>query len=420
MTVYFQAIAGGAEWSSLYVEGAGPDQGKVKWTAFSGASGGTAATAGTVTAGAWHHVCGVEFAANDRRVYLDGTPAGTNTDVKTPGVPVEQGIGAFIDGLTLLYEGDIAHVSLWDAALTDDEVNALSAGVSPLRLDRGNLVAYWPLNGQYPETDVTAGDNRMAIPLGADIAEERTRLFGNHIVAPTPAPPLFPQNNADFQAIMPNAGVASELFLMDEASGNLVGVINGTVLNPAGAPTYQQPTIWPNKDGVVFVDGSADLFQAAGGAGVFDAALGSLAMMVILNVSVSTGSRRILTKYNQATSEGYRLLIGAAGNLNWQIGDGLVIDSAFVADDHEGLLWAVLLTTVDRNIPQVGLYTPLNTNEAPITAGSITSTSVFKISLGGAGPSMNVAAIGIWEGTEAEGMNNTDRLAMSQYLGLEQ
>ena len=42
-------------------------------------------------------------------------------------------------------------------ALTDEEIASLAAGVSPLRMRRDNLVAYWPVNGQSPEPDVVGG-----------------------------------------------------------------------------------------------------------------------------------------------------------------------------------------------------------------------------------------------------------------------
>lgn len=53
--------------------------------------------------------------------------------------------------------GDVAHVALWNVALTDDEVASLAAGVSPLRMRRDALIAYWPVGGQSPEPDVVGG-----------------------------------------------------------------------------------------------------------------------------------------------------------------------------------------------------------------------------------------------------------------------
>ena len=55
--------------------------------------------------------------------------------------------------------GDIAHVAVWDVVLTDDEVATLAEGISPLRVRRGSLIAYWPVGGQSTERDIVGGLN---------------------------------------------------------------------------------------------------------------------------------------------------------------------------------------------------------------------------------------------------------------------
>jgi hypothetical protein len=55
--------------------------------------------------------------------------------------------------------GRIAHLAVWDKALTDAEVLTLSNGFSPLGIQRNNLIAYWPLNGQGPEPDIIGKKN---------------------------------------------------------------------------------------------------------------------------------------------------------------------------------------------------------------------------------------------------------------------
>lgn len=122
----------------------------------SNADGGAEAkTSIAYTANNWHHIAGVFPSISSRSAYLDGGSKGTNTDTVTPvGVDTtdiggEDGAGSMI--------GDIAHVAVWNIALTDQEVASLAAGVSPLRMRRSALVAYWPINGVSPEVDIIGG-----------------------------------------------------------------------------------------------------------------------------------------------------------------------------------------------------------------------------------------------------------------------
>ena len=65
----------------------------------------------------------------------------------------------------------VGHVALWDAALTAQEVASLANGVSPLRMRRGNLIEYWPINGQSPELGVVGGFNMTLNGVPAAIEE---------------------------------------------------------------------------------------------------------------------------------------------------------------------------------------------------------------------------------------------------------
>ena len=62
--------------------------------------------------------------------------------------------------------GRLAEIAIWNAALTDDEVLSLSKGVSPLRVDPQNLVAYWPLYGNgSPEPNYVRNSTDLALTL---------------------------------------------------------------------------------------------------------------------------------------------------------------------------------------------------------------------------------------------------------------
>lgn len=44
-------------------------------------------------------------------------------------------------------DGRVAHATVWNAALTDNEVLMLAQGYHPLTIRPGNLAGYWPLDG---------------------------------------------------------------------------------------------------------------------------------------------------------------------------------------------------------------------------------------------------------------------------------
>lgn len=56
--------------------------------------------------------------------------------------------------------GRLADAAIWNAGLTASQAAALAAGVRPYRIQRANLVGYWPLEGTAsPEPDVINGNN---------------------------------------------------------------------------------------------------------------------------------------------------------------------------------------------------------------------------------------------------------------------
>lgn len=112
------------------------------------------------TVGKWHAATGVWRANNSRSAYLDGENRATNTS----SVAVPAGISLRIGGRVNATFDDlsnalIADVAVWDAALTDAEVLALSH-VADLRSVRpGNLRRYLPHMGHigHYEYDTRAG-----------------------------------------------------------------------------------------------------------------------------------------------------------------------------------------------------------------------------------------------------------------------
>lgn len=102
-------------------------------------------TVATYTVGAWNHACAVFAATNDRRVYLNGGNKQTDTTPRTNPTVNQTVIGQRGDNADVFFDGAVAEVGIWDAALTDDDVAILAKGIAPRLVRPQNLVAYWPL-----------------------------------------------------------------------------------------------------------------------------------------------------------------------------------------------------------------------------------------------------------------------------------
>lgn len=105
---------------------------------------------GLIAAGQWNHIAGSATLAQ-RVGFVNGSkfvdPAALGQF--TPGQMVQSNIGAYAkagasDGSAFM-NGRIAEVAIWNVALTDDELIALSKRVSPLMVRRDAIVAYYPL-----------------------------------------------------------------------------------------------------------------------------------------------------------------------------------------------------------------------------------------------------------------------------------
>ncbi len=130
----------------------------------------------------WHHVAGV-YDGSNLRIYLNGTEEDSTANtgsMSSTTAPVRIGAGSGGSGTESPFDGEIGHCSIWDVGLSANEIKSLASGISPLKVRRGNLLAYWPLNGQSPELDVVAQQNMNVT--GTSIAEEPP--IPNSIVAP--------------------------------------------------------------------------------------------------------------------------------------------------------------------------------------------------------------------------------------------
>ena len=122
-------------------------------------------TSTTITTNTWFHAAAVFGAVNDRRAFLNGGGKNTDTTSRTPTGINRTSIGAG-DQTTISapFDGDIAEAAVWNIALSDAEVLALSKGLSPLLMHPEALVAYWPLIGNNsPENNLRSNSATMSI-----------------------------------------------------------------------------------------------------------------------------------------------------------------------------------------------------------------------------------------------------------------
>ena len=139
-------------------------------------------TSSGYSANTWHHIFGSTASSSDRSAYIDGGSKGTNAETIAPSGIDRTTIGMSGDSTPSRgMSGDIAHVAVWDVVLTDDEVATLAEGISPLRVRRDSLIAYWPINGQSPEPDIVGGLN---LTLGGAPTQSEEPPIPYSIVAP--------------------------------------------------------------------------------------------------------------------------------------------------------------------------------------------------------------------------------------------
>jgi len=108
-------------------------------------------TAGTAASGTWALACGVFVNANSRTAYLNAVAATANTvnsvvpTLNTTSLGINYRSGSAGTGYL---DGELAHAAIWNAALTQADIDRLyngGIGVDPRSVRPDALVAYWPL-----------------------------------------------------------------------------------------------------------------------------------------------------------------------------------------------------------------------------------------------------------------------------------
>lgn len=187
VTDVFMALSSNVVATNWWIAGVDAASNKIFAQKRNGASIGSAVSTTTVSAGTWHHFAAVFASNTSRTVYLDGAGKGTNaTSVTDPShnfltaaLVLNGGPGA------LPFNGKLAELAIWSAALTDASAAALAAGVSPRFIGPSFLSFYAPLIGRAsPEPDLIGGNDLTLVNSPANFAHPR-------MIYPVPAMPIW-------------------------------------------------------------------------------------------------------------------------------------------------------------------------------------------------------------------------------------
>lgn len=115
----------------------------------------------------WNHCVGVFLSTTSRTAWLNGVAATTNTNSRTITVSANQlGIGASLynslSSIDQFFSGAIAHVAIWDEALSAGEIGQLSKGTHPQKIRVDALRYYNPLINQVSAPAETIVDRSWA------------------------------------------------------------------------------------------------------------------------------------------------------------------------------------------------------------------------------------------------------------------
>jgi hypothetical protein len=111
----------------------------------------TANTTSPMSTSTWNHCAGIWTSSTERRVVLNGnwSESDTGTATRSPAGVTDLIVGISpamdLDGtpaLTNEWNGRIAHIAIWNVALSQSEIESLAAGASPYSVQSGSLVSY--------------------------------------------------------------------------------------------------------------------------------------------------------------------------------------------------------------------------------------------------------------------------------------
>lgn len=107
-----------------------------------------ATTTVTTAAGIWTHAAAKWIGNNDRTAYINGGDATRSTGADGTSAQSRMGIGARpFNTPDNFFDGCIALVTVWNAALEDSDIARLAMGVNPIRVKPESIVAHYDWAG---------------------------------------------------------------------------------------------------------------------------------------------------------------------------------------------------------------------------------------------------------------------------------
>jgi len=159
-------------------------------TTYNGTASAGAEFIHSISTGTWNHIAGVCNSSGNWFLYLNGTSVGTQ--VNNPQTPFSNTsrftIGAWDGNGTIgrWFNGKVADVAVWNVALTQLEITALSRGARPWMIREPALQGWWPLDAiASPEPDLSGNANNATLTGTAAAFGAPTALF-------TPRWPQYP------------------------------------------------------------------------------------------------------------------------------------------------------------------------------------------------------------------------------------
>lgn len=140
----------------------------------------TAVTAtANFTASKWNMATYVCTSATSRTVYVNAGGSTTTTVSRTVTAPTNWLIGGYYSFATPipLYEGYLAEFSVWDAALTANEITSLYSGAKADRIRPQSLKVYVPLVRNHTDTRGLTTSITSNFPSGAAV-KDHVRRYG--------------------------------------------------------------------------------------------------------------------------------------------------------------------------------------------------------------------------------------------------
>lgn len=141
---------------------------------------------GVVIPGRWHSAAFTKngSAGDSLRGYLDGalSVVSTTATAASCGNSSTLEVGRTAASSTITFFGYIAHVAIWKAALTDEEILMLHCGALPGMIRPALLFGWWPLNG--------GGVNANTVELDWSGRNKHLGLGGGTVAQSQDYPPL--------------------------------------------------------------------------------------------------------------------------------------------------------------------------------------------------------------------------------------